>query len=356
MMMLSIDNIIHKTSHNELRTLPVGRGRNNKAVAFIFNRLHASGMSVYTELSRSDFEAILSGYELGALRGFEGIAAGIENSNFFIDTDSGRYVLTIFERMADDELPYFMKLMKYLSHHGIPCPDVMVRHDGELIFDIHDDGHNKKGCIISCLPGRTLDELNPAQLRSSGRALAQLHLAGREFPDHRNNPTGTEWLADRIDDMMADVEERYGEGSAMLLYDEMNFQQEQSFDLPAGVIHGDLFVDNILFEGDEVTGIIDFYYAHDAAYASDIAVSLNAQAVLLGKDDSERMQAFLEGYESLRPLSEAEQKALPVLLRLGALRFWVSRLYDALYPRGGAMTQTKNPEEYRKKLVLHRSS
>jgi homoserine kinase type II len=354
--MLSIDNIIHKTPHNELRTLPVGRGGNNKAVAFIFNKLHASGMSVYTELSRSGFEAILGGYELGALHGFEGIAAGIENSNFFIDTDSGRYVLTIFERMADDELPYFMRLMKYLSHHGLSCPDVMVRQDGELIFDIHDDGHNKKGCIISCLSGCTLDELNLAQLRSSGRALAQLHLAGKEFPDHRSNPTGTEWLADRIDGMMADVEERYGEGSAMLLYDEMNFQQEQKFDLPAGVIHGDLFVDNILFEGNEVTGIIDFYYAHDAAYAMDIAISLNAQAVLLGKDDQARMQTFLEGYEELRPLSAAEQAALPVLLRLGALRFWTSRLYDALYPRGGAMTQTKNPEEYRKKLVLHRAS
>jgi homoserine kinase type II len=347
---------IEYSSHNELRTLPVGRGRNNKAVAFIFNKLHASGMSVYTELSRSDFETILSGYELGALHGFEGIAAGIENSNFFVDTDSGRYVLTIFERMADDELPYFMKLMKYLSHHGIPCPDVMVRQDGELIFDIYDDGHNKKGCIVSYLSGSTLDELNPAQLRSSGRALAQLHLAGKEFPDHRNNPTGMEWLANTIDEMMGDVQQKYGEGSAQLLYDEMNFQREQKFDLSKGVIHGDLFVDNILFEGDEVTGIIDFYYAHDAAYAMDIAISLNAQAVLLGKDDQARIQAFLDGYSELRPLSEAEHAALPVLLRLGALRFWVSRLYDALYPRGGAMTQAKNPEEYRKKLVLHRSS
>lgn len=309
-------------------------------------------MSVYTELSQADFEAILSDYNLGALHGFEGIAAGIENSNFFIDTDSGRYVLTVFERLADDELPYFMRLMKHLSHHGLSCPDVMVRHGGELIFDVH----AKKGCIISCLSGRTLDELNQAQLRSSGRALAQLHLAGKDFPEHRNNPTGTGWLADTIDEMMADVQEKYGEGSAQLLYDEMNFQQEQSFDLPTGVIHGDLFVDNILFRGDEVSGIIDFYYAHTAAYATDIAVSLNAQAVLLGKDDRERMQVFLEGYESLRPLSEAEQEALPVLLRLGALRFWVSRLFDAINPRGGAMTQTKDPEEYRKKLVLHRSS
>jgi len=313
-------------------------------------------MSVYTELSQTDFEAILSDYTLGALRGFEGIAAGIENSNFFIDTDSGRYVLTIFERMADDELPYFMKLMKHLSHHGLSCPDVMVRQHGELIFDIHGGEKDKKGCIISCLSGRTLDELNLAQLKSSGRALAQLHLAGKDFPDHRSNPTGTDWLADRIDEMMGGVQEKYGEGSAQLLYDEMNFQQEQKFDLPSGVIHGDLFVDNILFEGDDVSGIIDFYYAHTAAFAMDIAISLNAQAVLLGKDDRARMQAFLDGYSELRPLSEAEQKALPVLLRLGALRFWVSRLYDALYPRGGAMTQTKNPEEYRKKLVIHRAS
>ena len=309
-------------------------------------------MSVYTELSRSDFEAILSSYELGNLHSFEGIAAGIENSNFFIDIDSGRYVLTIFERMADDELPYFMRLMKHLSHHGLSCPDVMVRKGGELIFDIH----GKKGCIISCLSGQTLDELNLAQLKSSGRALAQLHLAGRAFPEHRNNPTGADWLADTIDGMMGNVQEKYGEGAAQLLYDEMNFQQEQTFDLPSGVIHGDLFVDNILFEGDDVSGIIDFYYAHDAAYAMDIAISLNAQAVLLGKEDQARMQAFLGGYSELRSLTEAEQTALPVLLRLGALRFWVSRLYDALYPRGGAMTQTKNPEEYRKKLVVHRAS
>lgn len=313
-------------------------------------------MSVYTELSQTDFEAILSDYDLGSLHGFEGIAAGIENSNFFIETDEGRFVLTVFERLADDELPYFMRLMKHLSQHGLSCPDVMVRHGGELIFDVPGNDGGKKGCIISCLSGRTLDVLNLAQLRSSGRSLAQLHLAGKEFPENRSNPTDSDWLADTINEMMNDVQEKYGEGSAQLLFDELNFQQEQSFDLPTGVIHGDLFVDNILFEGDNVSGIIDFYYAHTAAYATDIAVSLNAQAVLLGKDDRERMQVFLEGYESLRPLSEAEKKALPLLLRLGALRFWTSRLYDALYPRGGAMTQTKDPEEYRKKLVLHRAS
>jgi len=327
-------------------------------VEFITDTLHASPMSVYTELSQSDFDTILSGYDLGALHGFEGIAAGIENSNYFIDTDSGRFVLTIFERMEESELPYFMRLMKHLSHHGLSCPDVMVRKDGELIFDAPGDNGGKKGCIVSCLSGRTLDELNMAQLKSAGRALAQLHLAGTGFDEHRSNPTGMEWLEETIDGMMADVQERYGEGAAVLLYDEMNFQRElheRGLDLPAGVIHGDLFVDNILFEGETVTGIIDFYYAHDAVYAMDIAISLNAQAVLLGGDDQVRMQAFVEGYESLRPLDAEEKEALPGLLRLGALRFWTSRLYDALYPRGGAMTQTKDPEEYRRKLVLHRS-
>ena len=309
-------------------------------------------MSVYTELSRSDVETILAEYELGALHNFEGIAAGIENSNFFVTTDSGRYVLTIFERMEETELPYFMRLMKHLSHHGLSCPDVMVRSDDELIFDVR----GKKGCIVSCLSGRTLDELNIAQLRSSGRALAQLHLAGASFDEHRDNPTGPEWLDDTIDEMMVDVQQKYGEGSAQLLYDEMNFQREQTFDLPRGVIHGDLFVDNILFEGDAVSGIIDFYYAHDAAYAMDIAIAINAQAILLGRDDTARSHAFLAGYSELRPLNDAEKEALPALLRLGALRFWTSRLYDALYPRGGAMTQTKDPEEYRKKLVLHRAS
>lgn len=307
-------------------------------------------MSVYTDLSRADVNAILCGYELGGLRDYQGIAAGIENSNFFVNTDTGRYVLTIFERMGSKELPYFMRLMKYLSQHGLACPDVMVSRDGALLFDTQD----KKGCIVSCLPGRTLDELSSEQLVSAGRALAQLHLAGTDFPEHRANPTGLAWLADTIRGMMGDVRKHYGEATGRLLADELAFQKQQGFDLPVGVIHGDLFVDNILFEGDKVTGIIDFYYAHDAFLTMDIAISLNAQAVLLGDDDATRIQAFLDGYESLRALQDVERGALPVLLRLAALRFWTSRLFDALYPRDGAMTQTKDPEEYRQKLLFHR--
>jgi len=311
-------------------------------------------MSVYTELNEADVAAILSGYAIGSLQSFEGIAAGIENSNFFVITDQGRFVLTIFERMDEQELPYFMRLMKHLSHHGLSCPDVMLRDDGALLFDVSGEDGDKKGCIVSCLRGRTLELLNPAQLRSSGHALATLHRAGDGFQERRCNPTGIRWLSETILGMLEDVQARYGEDVAGLLHDELVFQQAQCFDLPEGVIHGDLFVDNILFEGDEVTGIIDFYYAHDAPYAMDVAISLNAQAILLSPDDTQRMQAFLDGYESLRPLGQAERGALSGLLRLAALRFWTSRLYDALYPRGGAMTQTKDPEEYRLKLLFHR--
>jgi len=312
-------------------------------------------MSVYTELTHADIRAILADYNLGALVSFEGIAAGIENSNFFIETESGgqttRYVLTIFERMDAEELPYFMYLMKHLAANGLSCPDVMPRRDGALLFECE----GKQGCIVSCLAGKTLDSLNESQLFASGRSLAQLHLAGADFNQHRNNPTGAGWLSENANAVMAKTAERYGHEAAALLSDELDFQSTCVWDcLPSGVIHGDLFVDNILFEGDQVSGIIDFYYAHDAAFVMDIAISINAQALMLSNDDQRRVKVFLEGYASVRPLTGNEHQALPSLLRLAALRFWVSRLYDAIFPRGGAMTQTKDPEEYRQKLLLHR--
>jgi len=312
-------------------------------------------MSVYTKLTHADISAILTDYKLGALTSFEGIAAGIENSNFFIDTAiatrTSRYVLTIFERMDAEELPYFMHLMKHLAANGLSCPDVMQRRDDALLFGIQ----GKQGCIVSCLAGQTLDDLNEAQLFASGQALAGLHLAGADFDKRRSNPAGASWLSENIDAVMGQTTVLYGQQAADLLRDELAFQASCRWDsLPCGVIHGDLFVDNILFEGDQVSGIIDFYYAHDAALAMDIAIAINAQALQLGNDDQARVKAFLAGYTSARPLTADEHQALPILLRLAALRFWVSRLYDTIFPRGGAMTQTKDPEEYRKKLLLHR--
>ncbi len=313
-------------------------------------------MSVYTQLNHQHIVSILEDYSLGELESFSGIAAGIENSNFFINmADGQRYVLTIFERLTADELPYFMRLMKHLASEGLKSPDVQVRKDDSLLFHFATDDGTKQGCIVSCLTGETLESLNMKQLRSSGKTLAKLHLFGSSFPEHRDNPTGFDWLQEKIEHMQADVEKTYGTEALTLLNDELLFQQQHDLKkLPHGVIHGDLFCDNILFEGDEVSGVIDFYYAHKSAYVMDVAIAINAQAIVLGADDSIRMAAFLEGYTSKRPLNLEEKHALPVLLRLGALRFWVSRLYDALFPRDGAMVKIHDPEEYRKKLLLHR--
>jgi homoserine kinase type II len=314
-------------------------------------------MSVYTDLSGPDIASILASYDLGGYRSHQGIAAGIENSNFFVDTDGGRFVLTVFERMDAGALPYFMRLMRHLAANGLSCPDVMVRRDGSLLFEIGAARERKWGCIISRLPGRTLDRLNTAQLADAGRTLARLHAAGADFDERRPNPTGFDWLAARIGGMRADVAARFGEAAAALLADELAWQQgHQAPGLPGGVVHADYFCDNILFEGDAVSGVIDFYYACDDAYAMDVAIALNALAVMQGADDKLRMQAFLAGYESERAMHAAEHAALPGLLRLAALRFWTSRLFDALYPRAGALTQVKDPEEYRQKLLLHRGA
>ncbi|HKJ83017.1 MAG TPA: homoserine kinase [Mariprofundaceae bacterium] len=310
-------------------------------------------MSVYTELNRDDVLEILQGYALGDLQSYEGIAAGIENSNFFVDTDLGRYVLTLFERMSEVELPYFMRLMHNLSEKGFPCPAVQVRHDGELLFSYK----GKQGCIVSCLPGRTLDRLSEVQLTSAGEMMARLHEAGKGFPEHRDDPTPPAWMRETADMMRSDLSARYGDEVARLLEDELAWQSLQlQQHLPQGVIHADYFCDNILFSGDEVTGVIDFYYASDGPWAYDLAIAVNALACGPEEGDAARIEALVSGYERIRRLNDEERQAWPGLLRLAALRFWVSRLYDALYPREGAMTQIKDPEEYRLKLLHWRQA
>ena len=309
-------------------------------------------MSVYTNITQEDVEQILSDYSLGELVSSEGIAAGIENSNFFVNASNGRYVLTIFERMNEVDLPYFMHLMHYLSAHGFPSPDVQMRSDGNMLFSFGD----KQGCIVSCLPGKTLDVLQNKQIQAAGETLARLHLAGSGFPERRKNPTDLEWVVRTGAEMLADVSKEYGAEAATLLAEELVWQQEHEVaGLSSGVIHADYFCDNILFCGNVVTGVIDFYYACDGSYAYDLAIAANALAISPESSGKEKLELLLAGYEKVRPLTEGERQALPQLLRLAAVRFWASRLYDALYPRGGAMVQIKDPETYRKKLLWCRN-
>jgi len=305
-------------------------------------------MSVYTTLSRQEMQVILGQYRIGELKDFQGIAAGIENSNYFVHTDQGRFVLTIFERMAADDLPYFMRLMKHLADQGFVSPAVQLRSGASLIFE----HGGKQGCIVSCLPGKTLETLSETQLEQAGGMLARLHEAGLSFPERRANPTYLDWMQETAGAMAADVAARYGQDAADLLTDELGWQQESlPAHLPSGVIHADYFCDNILFSGDDVTGVIDFYYACDGPFAYDLAIAANALAIRLEDGDEIRLERFVAGYSRVRGLSDAEQAAFPALLRLAALRFWISRMFDELYPREGEMVQVKNPEEYRQKLL-----
>ncbi len=321
--------------------------------ACLWESISIRGMSVYTQLEREDICRILADYRLGRLLGFEGISAGIENSNFFLDCESGRYVLTIFERMEPASLPYFMSLMQHLSDAGLCCPKVQLRDDGQSLFRFTVDGVPRHGCIVSCLPGRVERCLNSSQLFSAGKALARLHLAGADFPQRRESPSGSAWLLRIAEAVASPLLARYGDKARALLDSELDdlCQVERlQTNLPMGVIHGDFFRDNILFTEDEVSGVIDLYYAHDAAYALDLAIAIHA---LAGEEEA-RAIALLRGYASLRVLQHEEWEALPDLLRLGALRFWLSRLYDMFFPREGSMTTTLDPEEFRHKLEFHR--
>lgn len=310
-------------------------------------------MSVYTELQAGDVERILAGYDVGGLLSFQGIAAGIENSNYFVESEGGRWVLTIFERMCAEDLPYFMHLMRYLAEQkGIPCPDVAIQRDGRLLFDFK----GKQGCLVSRLPGATEVRLSAVQLQAAGAMLARLHVQAADFNERRANPTDVAWLLKTGRFMMPGVGERFGTEAAALLASELDWQQRQERGrLPAGVIHADYFSDNILFVGDEVSGIIDFYYACDDAYLYDLAIAAHALAVDGSGNEAARIDALLDGYEQVRPLDPAEYRAWPMMLRLAALRFWVSRLYDALYPRSGTVVHIKDPREYEQKLLWARA-
>lgn len=312
-------------------------------------------MSVYTQLHQHDISTILTDYSLGELHSFSGIPAGIENSNYFVNTSAGRFVLTIFERLTVDELPYFMDLMHYLSEGSLCSPAVQRRKKNETLFEFTDNkGKLHHGCIVSCLPGEVLDHLSVVQLRDAGATMARMHLAGADFPQHRDNPTGSDWLQARVNDVQQAVGERYGKEVQTLLLNELSLQQQaQLNELPQGLIHGDYFRDNMLFEGDVVSGVIDFYYAHNSSYVMDLAIAVNALSLEPATFDEARSTALLAGYHSVRPLQQQEWAALPSLLRQATLRFWVSRLYDACFPREGEMTTTLDPEEYRVKLQFH---
>ncbi|MBW7902178.1 MAG: homoserine kinase [Rhodocyclaceae bacterium] len=312
-------------------------------------------MSVFTPVSREQLAAWLAAYDLGAPTALAGIAEGVQNSNFFVDTDAGgergRHVLTLFERVDPATLPFYLDLMAHLARHGIPCPAPRPMRDGRLLGTLN----GRPAALFSRLAGASVARPTPAHCAAAGEALARLHLAGRDFPAPPH-PRGADW----VEAAAARLLPRLPAADAGLLADEIAAQREPSPPLPAGVIHADLFRDNALFVGDgaspRIGGLLDFYFAGRGDFLFDLAVVANDWC---GEDDGglddARLRALIAAYRALRPLTADECAAWPRRLRAAALRFWLSRLEDFHCPQPGETVTVRDPDAYRRILLARRA-
>ncbi|HEX6003456.1 MAG TPA: homoserine kinase [Burkholderiales bacterium] len=304
-------------------------------------------MSVFTSVTPEQLGGWLRSYRVGTLVELKGIPAGIENTNYFVTTSAGRYVLTLFEKLQPRELPFYLHLMAHLSAHGVPAPDPVPDVRGELFGTLN----GKPAALVSFLPGRDVSEPKPHHCEQVGDMLAAMHLAGASYRLRMENPRGAKWWRA----VMPDIIPFLGGAEAGMLREEIRFQSLQRWpQLPRGVVHADLFRDNVLFEHERISGVIDFYFACTDCLLYDIAVTVNDWCLERSETlDPLRTSALLEAYCRRRALTHAEVEAWPVMLRAAALRFWVSRLYDFHLPRPGELTHAKDPAHFERLLASH---
>jgi homoserine kinase type II len=310
-------------------------------------------MSVFTTVTAEQLAAWLKRYSIGVLVDLRGIASGIENTNYYLTTTHGRFVLTLFEKLKPHELPFYLNLMAHLSSHGIPSPRPIANLNNNLL----DELNGKPAAIVTCLEGQPVMEPTPEHCAQVGEVLAELHLAGQTYRGHLENLRGPRWWTAVAPEIYAFLNAE----EVDLLKAEIGFQAGHRYDdLPRGVIHADLFRDNVLFHesrpGDSprVGGFIDFYFACVDVLIYDVAITvndwcMNADCTL----NQPRTTALLAAYKQVRPFTTAEGDAWPVMMRAGALRFWVSRLYDFHLPRPGELTHAHDPERFRRILCHH---
>ena len=298
-------------------------------------------MSVFTAVTEPVLAAWLKNYAVGHLRGLQGISDGVQNSNFFVTTTLGRYVLTLFETIPRAELPYYLHLMAHLARYGLPVPTPIANRNNEYLDLL--EGHS--AVLVKRLPGRSEMQPTVHHCESVGAMLAGLHLAGLSYRRRQHNPRSLAWCINTAPAVQAFLPaEEQG-----LLADELAFQARCDLTaLPAGAIHADLFRDNVLWDGSEIGGVIDFYFAGHDLLLLDVAITVNDWCSLPDWTlDTERTTALLTAYHAERSFTEDERQAWPALLRRAALRFWLSRAYDFYLPRSGEMVLTKPPAEYR---------
>jgi len=308
-------------------------------------------MAVYTDVSDEELDAFIGSYAIGALTSFKGIAEGVENSNYLVHTESGRYILTLYEkRVARQDLPYFLALMEHLAARGITCPLPVHDRQGNTLKELA----GRPAALITFLDGLWVRRPGIEHCAGLGEALGRFHVGGGDFPMHRANSLSLPgWRA--LFASIGSGADKVTPGLAAEIEKELRHLGERwPAGLPQGVIHADLFPDNVFFLGDKLSGLIDFYFACNDMLAYDVAVCLNAWCFEAdGSFNVTKARALLQAYESVRPLSAAELEWLPTLARGAALRFLLTRTYDLLNTDANALVKTKDPNEYLRKLRFH---
>jgi len=310
-------------------------------------------MAVYTEVSDDDLVRFLDGYPLGTLLSCKGIAEGVENTNYLVRTEQGPFILTLYEKRVNrDDLPFFLGLMEHLAGNGLSCPTPVRDRDGNLLQELA----GRPAALVTFLDGVWIRRPRVEHCAAVGKALAELHLAGRGFTIRRENALGLAGWRPLYERFQARADEIFGGLGALIEEELAHLEAHWPRDIPQGVIHADLFPDNVFFIGDRLSGLIDFYFACNDALAYDLAVCLNAWC--FEPDNSFNLtkgMAMLRAYDAARPLEPAERAALPLLARGSALRFLLTRAYDWINTPEGALVKRKDPLEYVRRLRFHQS-
>jgi homoserine kinase type II len=306
-------------------------------------------MAVFTAVTLDDLTQWIRQFPLGQPLALQGIASGIENTNFFLTTERGEYVLTIFENLGFEQLPFYLQLMRHLAARGIPVPDPVANDRGELVAALH----GKPAAIVSRLAGSSQMDPQPPHCAAVGAVLARMHLAGRDFPLVQPNLRGLEWWSETAPKVLPFL----APANAGLLSSEIAFQQRFAATdtyrrLDRGPVHADLFRNNVMFVGEQLTGCFDFYFAGCDTWLFDLAVTVNDWCIDLdsGKLDEARVSALLAAYRAVRPFSVDDHAAWPTMLRAAALRFWLSRLYDLHLPREAELLTPHDPTHFERIL------
>ena len=312
-------------------------------------------MAVYTDVSFGEAADLLQALDVGQLQNLKACAGGIENTNYFADTDSGAYVLTLFERLSFEQLPFYLQLMKHLAERGIPVPNPAPDKNGQILHSLK----GKPAAVVNKLRGTSELAPTPAHCFQVGTMLARMHLAGRDFNLSQPNLRGLPWWNTTLPAVLPHVTPQ----QRSMLLGELAYQNHIAASpgfkaLPTGTVHGDLFRDNVMFEGGKLTGFFDFYFAGCDTFLFDLGVCLNDWCIDLptGQHHAERADAFLTAYQDVRLLTAQERKLLPAMARAGALRFWISRLWDFYLPREASLLKAHDPTHFERVLrerVLH---